>query len=297
MADWQNYLTYKNDGAQHTVVGTLQVLPALHSPQLDNRRDILVHLPASYAQGERRYPVIYMHDGQNLFDQATSYAGEWEVDETMQALGLEAIVVGVPNAGERRMDEYSPFCDARRGGGQGDLYLAFIVETLKPLIDQDFRTQAGREHTTIMGSSMGGLISLYAFFRYPGVFGQACVMSLSAWFAKKAILPYVRQAPFVPGKIYLDVGTREGGDSWPDRLTLRAFSRRYCASVRQVRDLLVEKGYRPGQDLLYVEEVGAIHHESAWSRRLPEALRFLLTLAKPAQEKKSATSITSPNAT
>jgi predicted alpha/beta superfamily hydrolase len=277
MTHWQSYVEDRN-AETHTVVGNVQVLKELLSPQLGNRRDVFVYLPPSYTQTEQRYSVIYMHDGQNLFDAATSFAGEWQVDETMEALsheGLEAIVVGIPNMGARRLDEYGPFRDPQRGGGQGEQYLAFIVETLKPLIDRDFRTYPDRAHTGILGSSMGGLISLYAFFRYPEVFGFVGALSPSLWFADAAILPYLRQAPFTPGRIYLDVGTGEWGRTPGDHLLLYAFSRR-LARFRRTRILLVQKGYQPGRDLLYVEELRALHHETAWARRLPGALRFLL---------------------
>src|SRR5205085_774096 len=179
----------------HTVVGDLRVLEGVSSPQLGNRRDILVHLPFSYRQGHQRYPVLYMHDGQNLFDEATSFCGEWEVDETMEELrheGLEAIVVGIPNMGDQRCEEYSPFPNRRFRSVRGAAYLAFLVETVKPLIDHTFRTLPERDHTGIMGSSMGGLISLYAFFRHPEVFGFAGVMSPSLWFARQSIFAYVR---------------------------------------------------------------------------------------------------------
>lgn len=251
---------------ESTIVGTVRVVKDVYSPQLDNTRDLYVYLPPSYdAEPARRYPVIYMHDGQNLFDQATSFAGEWQVDETMQALsweGIEAIVVGIPNMGSKRCDECSPFCTDRHGGGQGDQYLAFIVETVKPLIDAQFRTLGGQAYTGVIGSSMGGLISLYAFFRYPEVFGVVGALSPSLWFASRAIFETAEQAPFGRGKIYLDAGTAEG------RAMLR--------DVRAMRDLLVSKGYRLGHDLLYVEEQGSPHHETAWARRLPDALRFLI---------------------
>ena len=254
-----NWRDYVQDKKEHSVVGALKVLPRVWSPQLDNERDILVYLPPSYSRSDQRYPVIYMQDGQNLFDRATSFAGEeWQVDETMEKLsreGLEAIVVGIPHTGEGRLSEYNPF--PRRWNGQGKQYLAFVADTLKPMIDRDFRTRPGREHTGIIGSSMGGLISLYAFFRYRQVFGFAGAMSPALWFTAGRIYRYVTRAPFTPGKIYLDHGTREG-------------------SARHMHELLVEKGYRPGSDILYVAEEGGRHHEAAWARRLPAALRFLL---------------------
>lgn len=273
--------SYTEGRTAHTVVGTLNVHRRLHSPQLRNRRDLYVYLPPSYDSSDRRYPVIYMHDGQNLFDQALSYAGEWQVDETLMALsheGIEAIVVGIPNQGRHRMDEYGPFRDTHLAmGGRGDSYLAFIVETIKPLIDRDFRSLPGRAHTGLIGSSMGGLISLYGFFRYPDIFGLAGVMSPSLWFAQEAIFPYVEAAPFVPGKLHLDVGTREGPDEEEPQSLPYTFVGRHTLNLRKMRDLLLAKGYRDDHELNYEEEVEAVHHESAWARRLPGALRFLLT--------------------
>jgi predicted alpha/beta superfamily hydrolase len=278
--DWRDYRTEKGE-SPHTVVGNLRVLPQLWSPQLRNRRDILVYLPPSYQATIRRYPVLYMHDGQNLFDAATSYVGEWEVDETMESLsyseGLEAIVVGIPNMGQERLAEYSPFTDHHHTsrGGRGERYVNFLAETLKPIIDKDFRTRPERECTGIMGSSMGGLISLYAMFSCPEVYGFAGVMSPSFWFAQSAIFNYIEQAPFISGKIYLDAGTRELSGPMDDRIQ-RARSRRYYASIRRMYRLLAKKGYRPQRDLLYIEEKWATHSESSWGRRLPLALRFFL---------------------
>lgn len=264
--------------------GIVRIAPDVFSSQLGNERALLVYLPPSYHHTQRRYPVIYMQDGQNLFDNATSYAGEWGVDETMEYLGnsegLEAIVVGIPNAGIQRIDEYSPFRDSRLGGGRGDDYLRFIIESIKPQIDSEFRTLPGRRHTGILGSSMGGLISLYAFFEYPSVFGYAGVMSPSLWFAEEAIFDYIDSALFHPGKIYLDAGTREYGENHGGgRLHRAAASRRYYASVRRLKGMLVRKGYRPLRDIMHVEEKWAGHSESSWARRLPPALRFLLTEA------------------
>lgn len=271
---WQPY-----PAQTHTVTGTVQYLDALWSPQLGNQRPILVYLPASYAQGDRHYPVLYMHDGQNLFDAYTSFAGEWQVDETLQALaqeGIEALVVGIPNIGSERLNEYSPFPDPRHGGGKADQYLQFLVETLKPLIDAAFRTRPEREYTGIMGSSMGGLISLYGFFAQPKVFGFAGVMSPAFWFGRRAIFPYVLRQAHLPGKIYLDAGTTEV--TFPlSRLMPPHIGQPVCADARRMTDILRRLGYRDGRDLLYVEEKGAPHHETAWARRLPEALRFLLS--------------------
>jgi predicted alpha/beta superfamily hydrolase len=262
-AAWQDYHMIAEEG--HTVVGTVKVLEGVESPQLGNRRDLLAYLPPSYGRGDRRYPVIYMHDGQNLFDRATSFGEEWEVDQTLEEAsgeGLEAIVVGIPNT-DARLDEYSPFRDPRHArGGRGDDYLRFLVETVKPIVDRDFRTRPERESTGIAGSSMGGLISLYAFFARPTTFGFAGVMSPALWFGGRGIFGYVRDRPFTPGRIYLDIGTNEGGEALGD--------------ARRMKSLLEEKGYRTGRDLLFYVEMGGRHNERAWARRLKHVLRFLL---------------------
>jgi predicted alpha/beta superfamily hydrolase len=275
--NWRDYIDGRSD---HTVAGVLKTLERVYSPQLGNHRTLYVHLPQSYDTTERRYPVLYMHDGQNLFDEPLSYAGEWRADETMEALsreGIEAIVVGIQNMGARRIDEYSPFRDRRlRKGGRGDQYLSFVVHTVKPLIDGDFRTLPDRANTGVMGSSMGGLISLYAFFAWPEVFGFAGAMSPSLWFAQQAIFPYIQRSTFAPGKIYLDAGTHEGSDTRADGQGSHRYTSRYLTAVRWTRDLLHQKGYRIGQELRYVEEEEAPHNEAAWARRLPDALRFLL---------------------
>lgn len=265
MSAWREY------GGQ-TVTGTVKVLEDVFSPELGNRRDLLVLLPPSWPREGRRWPVLYMQDGQNLFDAATSFAGEWGVDETMPALseeGLEAIVVAIPNTGKDRLDEYSPFPDPGHGGGKGDAYLEFLVSRVKPIVDAEFPTDPSREATGILGSSMGGLISLYAFFRRPEVFGSCGALSPAFWFARGAIFETVRQSPRVPGRIYLDTGTREMG-----RARFWRGPRR--SSVAEMHALLRHKGYSDLADLRYFEEKGGEHNEAAWGRRLPAALRFLL---------------------
>ena len=278
--EWLPYHKIYYERHRHTVSGNIKIAQDVYSPQLDNKRDILVYLPPSYESSQNHYPVLYMHDGYNLFDDATSYTGEWHVDETMERLsreeGLEAIIVGIPNMGKERMIEYGPFVDKRYGGGKGDVYLAFLVYTLKPLIDKQFRTLPNKPNTGIFGSSMGGLISLYGFFHFPTVFGFTGVMSPSLWFANRAIFGYVEKAHFQQGKIYLDAGTREMGGHWPDQTILRSRSRRYYGRVRRMKRLLVKKGYRPTRNLLHVEGVGSGHNEEAWSLRLPNAIRFFL---------------------
>jgi predicted alpha/beta superfamily hydrolase len=257
--------------------GTIERISSVYSPQLDNERDLLVSLPAKYATRECRYPVIYMHDGQNLFDPAMSFAGSWNVDVAMAVLGLgglEAIVVGIPNMGQERLAEYSAFDHPEVGAGRGDLYLRFLIDTVKPLIDAQYLTLPDRADTGIVGSSMGGLISLYAFFRHPESFGFAGVLSPSLWLTETATFAFVAEAAFSPGRLYLDVGTREGA--------------RHVASARRMRDLLEAKGYRLGYDLMWVEEELGHHHEAAWARRFQKALPFLVPPAEPARSERLA---------
>jgi predicted alpha/beta superfamily hydrolase len=260
LTDWITYDEYRP--GKHTATGEMRVLPGLFSPQLNNTRDLLVYLPPDHERSDRRYPVLYFHDGQNLFDTGTAFGGnEWRVDETLQALsaqGLDAIAVGLPNAGEDRLPEYSPF--PGYGPARGEAYLAFIIETVKPIIDAAFNTRPEREHTGLLGSSMGGLISLYGFFRHPEVFGLVGGMSPSLWYTRGAIYSFIRRAPLNAGRIYIDNGTREN-------------------SAAHLERLLIEKGYVRGRNLMYLAEEGGTHTETAWARRLPDALSFLLGAA------------------
>lgn len=270
--DWQDYST----GDVHTVVGTLKQSTAEVSAPGVLPRPLLVYLPPSYAQSERRYPVLYMHDAQNLFDVTTSNSGEWQVDETMEALskeGIEAIVVGVPNAREARGSEYSPHVHNEYGGGKADAYVRFLTETVKPLIDRSFRTIPDRTHTGLAGSSLGGLISLYGFLTAPAVFGFAGVFSPAFWWTEGTIFPFVELAPVVPGRIYMDVGTNETPEV-PGR------PEAYLNDAIRMEALLRAKGYGP-DDLWLVVEPDGLHHESAWARRLPTALRWLLGPLRP----------------
>ena len=276
--NWLDYAAAR-PARPHTVVGTVKVLERVWSPQLGNRRDLYVYLPPSYPVGRAEWPVLYAQDGQNLFDEQTSFAGEWRMDETLEALaaeGIEAVVVGLANTADR-MHEYSPFMD-RLVGGRADLYLRFVLETVKPMIEAEFKVARRREWTGILGSSMGGHLALYALFAAPWAFGLAGALSPSVLFARGALLDYLARRSYVPARIYLDVGTREGRP-WPSRGgVLGRLLRRwpYPARVREVRRALEGMGYRLGEDLEYVEEVGGEHRESAWARRLPGALRFLL---------------------
>src|SRR3954471_17135483 len=190
------------------------------SPQLRNRRAVDVYLPDSYGQGRQRYPVVYAQDGQNLSDPSIAFGGTtWQLERALAYVrdrGIEAIVVGLHNTGEARLAEYSPFADAKHGGGAGTRYLRFVADTVKPRIDAAYRTRRDRDNTAIAGSSMGGLIALYGFFMRPSPFGRAAVMSPSIWFGGRQILGFVENARYTRGRIYLDVGTAEGAGTLRD---------------------------------------------------------------------------------
>jgi predicted alpha/beta superfamily hydrolase len=250
-----------------------RVLSNVWSPQRDTQRDLDIYLPASYRRVKRRYPVVYMQDGQNLADHHRAFAGTWSLEPAIAALavrGVEAIFVGIPNMGAERIREYSPFFDVKHGGGDGDAYLAYLERTVKPLVDRRFRTRPEREATGIFGSSMGALISLYAYFRAPDTFGFVGAMSPSLWFANRAIISYIESDGAPPGRIYMDTGTEEGAGTVRD--------------ARQLADLLLRKGYTQ-RDLRFVEVAGGQHKEAHWGQRLVPALEFLLDPLKEVRKR------------
>jgi predicted alpha/beta superfamily hydrolase len=242
---------------------TKQTLRDVWSPQLRNRRDVDVYLPATYSNGER-YPVVYMQDGQNLSDPSTAFAGTWSLEDvraSLAAQGIEPIVVGVHNT-KQRLEEYSPYPDKKGGGGNGAAYLSFLIHTLKPRIDRRFRTRASPSQTAIVGSSMGGLISLYAWLRRPDVFGLAGVMSPALWFGRERLFAFVEQATLPAGRLHVDVGTAEGEST--------------LADARALWSVLQEKDVPDHTHVNYLEDAGAGHDEAAWGRRLGGVLEFLL---------------------
>jgi predicted alpha/beta superfamily hydrolase len=281
--EWRRY---HDSHASSTVVGDLRSA-LVDAPELGGQREVLCLLPPDAAAGHRRYPVIYMLDGQNLFDAAISYAGEWQVDETMVLLrgeGHEAIVVGVTNGGERRLAEYTPYPSTRRGppgAGRGAATLGFLADTLKPIVDASFPTQVARQSTAIAGSSLGGLMSLYAAWERPDVFGAAAAFSPAFPAGQEALIGRLASEPRPSSRVYLDTGGREGSDLWLDRI-VHWWSRAFLRDVRRCRDALLAAGLREGSDLRYLEAPRAIHREAAWAARLPDALRFLLSAPGPA---------------
>ncbi len=242
----------------------------IHSEFLPDNRTAIVYLPRSYgAAPDRRYPVVYAHDGNNLFDRDTAFMGrEWRLDETLEALTAqgslpETIVVGVYNT-PSRVFEYTWVPDAERQGGGGERYARLLAEELKPFVDRTYRTQPDRRSTAVLGSSLGGLVSFYLGRHKGDVFGRIGMISPSIWWADRAVLadvPALRQDL----RLWLDVGTAEG--SAPEE---------NLANARRMRDALVDQGFVVGASLGYFEDPGATHDEGAWSRRVHRPLGFLL---------------------
>ena len=265
---------------KHTLTGNIKRHRAFRSRILGNRRDVLVYLPPGYRRfSSRRYPVLYLHDGQNVFDAATSFAGvEWGVDETAQRLIQRKlieplIIVAVANIGEQRVHEYAPTPGViepkenprKRSRGLAHIYGQFLIEELKPFIDYKYRTNPDAEFTGLGGSSLGGLATLAIGIFYSEVFTRLIVMSPSIWWDDYAIFRLVGilgEKP--PLKIWLDTGTNEPG--WE--------------LARFLRNCLIDKGWRPDVDLKYLEVKGAGHSEAAWGARVEPALRFLFPPVK-----------------
>ncbi|RTY87864.1 alpha/beta hydrolase [Flavobacterium sp. RSP15] len=187
----------------------------IEAPQLQSTKKIWVYLPQNYATSKRKLSVIYMHDAQNLFDAATSYSGEWNIDEKLDSLKAPVIVIGVEHGNEKRIDELTPFKNEKYGGGKADRYLEFIVKTLKPHIDKTFRTKTDKKNTIIMGSSLGGLTSYYAVLKYPEIFGKAGVFSPSFWFTKD-IYDLTEKSKKIKSKVYFLCGDNESEDMVTD---------------------------------------------------------------------------------
>lgn len=242
--------------------GKLTIVPTFASPQLGNSRALRIYLPASYDENQaKRYPVLYMHDGQNLFDAKTaSYGVEWGVDETINRLvatGVmdEVIVVGIDNTPDR-IPEYTPCCDPKYGGGQLDKYQAFIVETVKPFVDKTYRTLAGKDNTAIMGSSLGGIASVYIAQHHPELFAKAGSVSGSFWWDKRALVSKLPAR--LPINYYLDAGTKDDG----------------LEDTSAMRDALLRQGYKQDVDLFYYVAEGATHNEKSWAARVEKPLTW-----------------------
>ena len=248
-----------------TALPGVSLLPEqLTIPGLNRKRQIRMYVPPGYAASNKRYPVLYMHDAQNLFDDATSFVGEWKVDETLDALSkegkLELIVVGIDNGGDKRMTELNAWDNPRFGAAEGKQYTDFIVNTLKPYIDARYRTLPDRAHTAIMGSSMGGLASHYAIAQYPQVFSKAGVFSPAYWTAMPSF-GFMAQHPLPKdARVYLLMGEKEGDSMVPD--------------VQHMAQVVQKSGHPAANTVLKIVP-GQKHNEGFWSGELREALLWM----------------------
>ena len=255
--------------------GALREHSEFPSRALRRKRDVIVYLPPGYhEQPQRRYPVLYLQDGQNLFDPATSFipGKYWRMAETAGQLITAGeiqplLIVGIYHGGKKRVQEYTPVPSKKLGGGKADRYGRFLVEELKPFIESEYRTLSGAENTGLGGSSLGGLVTLYLGLRFPQVFGKLAVLSPAVWWGGRWIHGFASQ--FSKGLrpwIWLDIGTREGA--------------RIVEDVAKLRDVLVAKGWTPGRDLHYEEVPGGTHDEEAWAQRVGPFLRDLYPAAE-----------------
>ena len=262
-------LTEEDPSPEHTITGDVRVHEGFHSRYLGPDRTVLVYLPPGYdAESGIRYPVLYMHDGQNLFDRATSFGEEWHVDECAQELidsgAIEPlIIVGIYNTGEHRVDEYTPTAEGDKGrGGHADDYGRMLIEELKPFIDTTYNTLPSAASTALGGSSLGGLVTMHLGLRYPTAFSRLAVMSPSVWWDDRVLLREVEALPGkLPQRIWLDAGTAEGEDT--------------LVNTRDLRDALVARGWVIGEDLSYLEAQGGEHNEASWAARVASVLKFL----------------------
>ncbi|WP_249684764.1 alpha/beta hydrolase [Flavobacterium sp. CYK-55] len=222
----------------------------LEAPQLNTQRKIWLYLPQDYKTSKKRYPVIYAHDAQNLFDSTTSFAGEWNLDEKLDSLKAQVIVVGIENGGDKRLSELTPYPHEKYGGGKGDAYLDFIVHTLKPKIDAEYRSQPQAKNTVIMGSSLGGLISFYALLKYPNVFGKAAVFSPAFWINRKPLLDLMQQTQSFKSKVYFLCGDNEGDeDMIRDLNTVEHWVNTQRCSCKRLNKKVIVKGGQHNEKL------------------------------------------------
>ena len=235
-------------------------------PQFKTTRRIWIYLPKDYETSRKKYEVMYLQDAQNLFNDATSYAGEWQVDETLNKIfektGKSVIVVGIDNGGEKRIEELSPFKNAKYGGGNGENYVKFIVETLKPYIDKNYRTKSCKKHTTIGGSSLGALISVYAAVKYPETFGKVLAFSSAFWFNAKELNEFISSSKvnLKQQKYYFIQGKHEDEDMEEQ--------------TKRVIENLKSKNVKPKNIFLKIDEDGK-HNEMYWRREFEGAVLWL----------------------
>ena len=235
-------------------------------PQLNRNRKIWIYLPPDYQTSTKTYPVIYMQDGQNLFDNATSFSGEWQIDETLNNLFSQgdygAIVVGIENGGSNRINEYTPWNNPQYGGGEGDQYMQFIAETLKPYVDSNYRTKSGAEYNALIGSSLGALISNYGGVKYSGVFSKIGSFSPAYWIVRDQFNNYIQTstANLSNMRIYFVAGSNE--------------SSTMASDIETVKNNLQAKGLKSTNTLVKLDSYGQ-HNENYWKGEFAAAYKWI----------------------
>jgi predicted alpha/beta superfamily hydrolase len=259
---WEDLGTTTSTAASNVFI----ISTSFYMPQLNRYRKIWLYLPPDYYTTTKTYPVLYMQDGQNLFDNATSFSGEWQVDETLNALFQQgnygAIVVGIDNGGAERLNEYSPWNNPIYGGGQGDLYSQFVAETLKPYIDLNYRTKPGPQYNAVLGSSMGALISTYIGAKYPNIFQKVGNFSSAYWFAKPQLINYINSNTqnYLNSRMYFVAGTNESSTMVSDN--------------NEVKNAFQTKQLSPSNTQTKYDNYGT-HTESYWRGEFAAAYLWL----------------------
>jgi alpha-glucosidase len=257
---------------EHTATANVRIISEkFEMPELGKTRKIWAWFPKDYETSRKKYPVLYMHDAQNLFDRATSYIDEWKIDETMDSLMAEGyppcIIIGIENGGESRLSEYTPWANEKYGGGDGAKYLEFLVHTLKPYIDAHYRTKSDAAHTAMLGSSLGGLFTYYAAMKYPDVFSKAGVLSPSFWYSKETLkMPIPNKKARKKMKFYFLCAEDEEGDG--------AETNYVVTDMEEIYNFLQKNGFAK-KSLSYRVVPNGAHSEWFWAKEFPKAYRWL----------------------
>lgn len=233
----------------------------LKASQLSSEKTIWVYTPKSYLLKKRRkYPVVYMHDGQNLMDEKTAFAGTWKICETLDSLNLEVIVIGIAHGNEKRLEELTPFPHPKYGGGKADDYLKFVFETLKPYVDENYRTKSDKQNTLMMGSSLGGLVTFYAGMKYQNQIGKIGVFSPSFWFSDEIYVMAKNQRKWQT-KTYFMCGDAE--------------SENLVDEVEKMVQIVHEKATQKENIKVKIVPEGK-HQEWLWAQEFGEAIQWLV---------------------
>ncbi len=261
---WKDDFPSGISARQHTASANVIILDSVfYMPELNRTRRIWAYLPADYKMSKKKYPVLYMHDGQALFDAATSSFGEWGVDECLDTLfkkgGKECIVIGIDNSPVKRLTEYNPYEFRKYGKGEGNAYVDFLVKTLKPYIDSHLRTMKDKKNTFVAGSSMGGLISMVAVMRYPDVFGGAGIFSPAFWTAPQLTADLEKSAKKMDDRLFFYAGGSE--------------SEEMVSDMQKIENILHSSSHAKLYEIIDPIQK---HNEAAWRKYFPDFIQWIL---------------------